>query len=218
MKTSNPPTVATWMLEHLTLRSESEALAGDLLEQFRAGRRAGWYWRQVLAAVAIGFFREILRRRPIIAFVVLWNTPIPALWLYFERFVRHSSLLSSVWSLRWPWSTICEMALIFAQAVIPLWTGMVLYLFLHSWLTRCHKLPKVARGLWVSVVTYIVFGAVVFAIPQGHHRIDIRTATAVSFITDPTFILLRLPGVLALLVSIWVALPETERKIMKTAA
>jgi hypothetical protein len=115
------------------------------------------------------------------------------------------------------------MALIFAQAVIPLWTGMVLYLFLHSWLTRCHKLPKVARGLWVSVVTYIVsgavVGAVVFAILQGYrHRIDIRTATAASFIADPTFILLRLPGVLALLVSIWVALPETERKIMKTAA
>ena len=46
MKTSNPPVVATWMLQHLTLRSESEALAGDLLEQFRMGRRAGWYWRQ----------------------------------------------------------------------------------------------------------------------------------------------------------------------------
>jgi hypothetical protein len=218
MKTSNPPAVATWILEHLTLRPEGEALAGDLLEQFRTGRRAGWYWRQVLAAVAIGFFKEILRRRPLIAFVVLWNAPIPALWFYVERFMGHSSLLGSIWSLPWPWSTICEMALIFAQAVIPLWTGMVLYLVLHSWLTRCHKLPKVARGLWVSVVTYIVFSAVVFAIPQGYHLIDIRTATAVSFITDPTFILLRLPAVLALLVSIWVALPETERKIMKTAA
>jgi len=218
MKTSNPPVVATWILEHLTLRSESEALAGDLLEQFRTGRRAGWYWRQVLSAVAIGFFKEILRRRPLIAFAVLWNAPIPALWFYLERFERHSSLSGRVWSLPWPWSTICEMAFAFAQVMVPLWTGMALYLFFHSWLMKCHKVPKLVRGLWVSVVAYIIFGAVLFAIPQGFHSIDMRTATAMSFITDPTFMLLRLPGFLALLISTWVALPDTEHKIVKTAA
>jgi hypothetical protein len=34
MKSSQPPVLATWMLEHLIPRSKGEILAGDLLEQF----------------------------------------------------------------------------------------------------------------------------------------------------------------------------------------
>ena len=36
----------------------NEALAGDLLEQFGQGRSAGWYWRQVIAAIVVGVYKE----------------------------------------------------------------------------------------------------------------------------------------------------------------
>ena len=56
MRTKRPPCVATWLLRHLA--SDNVPLAGDLLEEFRAGRTAHWYWRQVMAAI----FRDMLDR------------------------------------------------------------------------------------------------------------------------------------------------------------
>jgi hypothetical protein len=78
MKPTNPPAVATWMLVHRTLGAGSEALVGDLLEEFRVGRSAGWYWRQVLAAIVIGLFQEIRAQWLIVLFAVLWTVPSPA--------------------------------------------------------------------------------------------------------------------------------------------
>lgn len=54
MKSSQPPALATWLIEHLIPGSRNEALAGDLLEQFGQGRSALWYWRQVLVAILVG--------------------------------------------------------------------------------------------------------------------------------------------------------------------
>ena len=51
MTASRPPSAAAWLLEHLG--GENEALAGDLLEEFRRGRSAAWYWRQVLVAIVV---------------------------------------------------------------------------------------------------------------------------------------------------------------------
>lgn len=48
MKSSQPPALATWLLDHLVPGGMSDALAGDLLEQF-GQQRSAWYWRQVLA-------------------------------------------------------------------------------------------------------------------------------------------------------------------------
>jgi hypothetical protein len=58
MKTSKPPALATWLLEHSKPGGKNEALAGDLLEQFSQGRSVTWYWRQVLVAILAAFLRE----------------------------------------------------------------------------------------------------------------------------------------------------------------
>ncbi len=58
MRTSNPPIVATWLLERLYTGDESESLIGDLAECYGHRRSAAWYWRQVLAAIALSFCRE----------------------------------------------------------------------------------------------------------------------------------------------------------------
>lgn len=46
------PRIATWLLKHLVARND--ALAGDLLEEYRAGRSATWYWKQVVIAMCVG--------------------------------------------------------------------------------------------------------------------------------------------------------------------
>jgi hypothetical protein len=53
MTQSQPPAVAEWMLRHLVLGDRTEALEGDLLEEFH-GRSPAWYWRQVFRAI-LGF-------------------------------------------------------------------------------------------------------------------------------------------------------------------
>src|SRR6185503_1857735 len=44
-----PPKLATALLR--SVADNKPALIGDLLEQFRSGRSAAWYWREVLAVV-----------------------------------------------------------------------------------------------------------------------------------------------------------------------
>lgn len=53
MTTRLPPRLATWLLERFGNGRSNESLIGDLHEQFAQGRSAGWYWSQVLRALAI---------------------------------------------------------------------------------------------------------------------------------------------------------------------
>ena len=59
MRTSNPPIAATWLLERLYAGEKSESLIGDLMECYGHGRSGAWYWRQVLAAIALSFCKEV---------------------------------------------------------------------------------------------------------------------------------------------------------------
>jgi hypothetical protein len=59
MKSSVPPALATWLLEHIRFSNTDDALAGDLLEEFNQRRSAAWYWRQVLVAILVGFGKEL---------------------------------------------------------------------------------------------------------------------------------------------------------------
>ena len=53
MNTRLPPPLATWLLQKLAPGYCAESFAGDLLEEFRAGKGNAWYWRQVLTAVLL---------------------------------------------------------------------------------------------------------------------------------------------------------------------
>jgi hypothetical protein len=53
MKTSQPPILATKLLERFASGPHGDSLAGDLVEQYREGRSAAWYWRQVLLAIVV---------------------------------------------------------------------------------------------------------------------------------------------------------------------
>ena len=66
MNHREPPAPATWMLDNLRSRGTDEALSGDLLEAFRAGRSAGWYWYQVIVAIAIAWAGRLALPRHIV--------------------------------------------------------------------------------------------------------------------------------------------------------
>jgi hypothetical protein len=59
MSAPQPPRLASWLLHHLASSPRPESLAGDLIEQYRHGHSATWYWRQVLAAILAGVTRDI---------------------------------------------------------------------------------------------------------------------------------------------------------------
>jgi hypothetical protein len=56
---SNPPRSAIWLLRHACPGSDNQALTGDLIEKFREGRSHGWFWKQVLIAIAVGILGEV---------------------------------------------------------------------------------------------------------------------------------------------------------------
>jgi hypothetical protein len=90
MISRRPPALANWLLDRLTDTRRNAALAGDLLEEFRCGRSAAWYWRQTLIAVAHGVAGSVGELRPYLLglsaayaaqFVVtltLWSKSYPA--------------------------------------------------------------------------------------------------------------------------------------------
>jgi hypothetical protein len=59
MNLSQPPIVATWLLQHFRSGRRNDSLTGDLIEEYRRGRSRAWYWRQVLMAIVISFSAEI---------------------------------------------------------------------------------------------------------------------------------------------------------------
>src|SRR3978361_1597753 len=107
MKTAMTVSVATGLLEHLTLGRDNESLSGDLLEELRAGRSAGWYFRQVSMAMGIGLCEAIREYASPLLFSAGWSTLYP-LW----RFIGRNGLVHPApgrWAaIGWPYSTMLD--------------------------------------------------------------------------------------------------------------
>jgi hypothetical protein len=76
MRSAKLPAVATWLLEHFRCGSGSDCIEGDLMEAYQSGRSRAWYWKEVLAAIVIGFYDEIVTH-PLLALRALsvgWAT------------------------------------------------------------------------------------------------------------------------------------------------
>jgi hypothetical protein len=94
MKPSKPPTLATWLLEHICSNTNADALAGDLLEEYNRRRSAAWYWRQVLIGIVTSCASEVRHHRLLAtqAIVITWAAGYGALllgrWLVVEFFMH----------------------------------------------------------------------------------------------------------------------------------
>ena len=59
MRDTQPPRVAAWLFDRLASGPNREALMGDVVEQFRKGRSASWYWRQVICSILAATGRDV---------------------------------------------------------------------------------------------------------------------------------------------------------------
>jgi MFS family permease len=59
MKSTDPPAIATALLERLVPTRTSVGLIGDLIEQRRNGRSRIWYWQQTIIALLTSAYRAV---------------------------------------------------------------------------------------------------------------------------------------------------------------
>lgn len=59
MTSPAPPKLAAWLLYHQVHGYWAESLVGDLTEEYAQGRGDGWYWGQVLQAVARSYYQAL---------------------------------------------------------------------------------------------------------------------------------------------------------------
>jgi len=220
MTSTAPPRLATWMLLHLMPGDHDEALPGDLLESFHAGRSSAWYCRQVLAALAAQWIRSFFRHRAVLVFAAAWATLSPAWRLLVTRLYHTGNLIGPVWRLPWPWSTVCIFGLTTAEDVLFIWTGVLICLLVLLGMFGTVKHWRVGRALTLSVAGYAIATVCDFAIALIHgpsspsHAVDWRTLTFPGVMTnfDLWTILMRLPYLIGIALALWATVPNEERR------
>ena len=163
MNNRKPPALATWMLDHLRSRESNEALSGDLLEAFRTGRSAGWYWYQVIAAIAIAWGRNVWHHRVTLFFAVVWSVFSPA-WLLLPVRFSLDSLVGDTSHISWPWSCICACVFAAVIAMLFIWLGVAVYSTLHLLTFGKCFVRSVRKGFLFGLVAYALAQACKFAI------------------------------------------------------
>jgi hypothetical protein len=209
MRPENPPAVATWILEHLTFGGKNDSLAGDLLEEFRRGRPASWYWRQVWVATARGIIKEVSNHWLAIVFAALWTVPQAAFVVYFAV-PAVEKLLPFTAHIEWLNSAVCVLLVWKGLEVAFPWAGLILYILLHSLMTPSHNFRTIVRSLWISPLVYVAASAGELALQLALHNLTLVILGA--------YMIWRLPAFLSVLIGLWVALPGSEKRPPRIAA
>jgi len=68
-----PPRMAVWLLIRWASPYQRDALVGDLLEMYCAGRSRAWYWRQVIVALILAQSRALRFLRLAAPGTALWR-------------------------------------------------------------------------------------------------------------------------------------------------
>jgi hypothetical protein len=173
MRSSKAPALATWLLEHVVPGDRSEALAGDLLEQFGQGRSVAWYWRQVLVAIFLGFWKELHVLWVAAGFTIVWIFAASPRWLiYIFRSRPFQALFGWSVTLKWPARGTFEIATFITLYAVPLFFSLAIYLLAR----RRLGLRRLALGLsgglvgigigficWMLIVVHSTFAVNVLA-------------------------------------------------------
>ena len=163
MNHRTPPALATWMLDHLRSRGSDEALSGDLLEAFRTGRSATWYWYQVIATIAIAWGRNIWHHRVPLFFAAVWSVFSPA-WLLLPVRFSLDSLVGDTSHIPWPWSFICASVFAAVIAMLFIWLGVAVYSTLHFLAFGKPFFRSARKGLLWGLAAYALAQACKIAI------------------------------------------------------
>jgi hypothetical protein len=209
MRRSEPPSLATWMLDHAIPGGRDEGLAGDLLEEFRAGRSEGWYWRQTLSACAQGWLGNLNDNRSLLLFAVLWSTLAPAWTMLIDRLENNAQLFGQIWRMDFPFSSVAGFLVWMGCNLAFLWTGMLLYLLPHAVHRKALSKRRIRRAILVPLlmfnVTYVGMFVLMNLLAYPGPVVDRRTVTALGEITDlrQWAMVLRLPYFLTTVCALW---------------
>jgi hypothetical protein len=209
LKGTRPPSLATWMLEHLTPGDRDEALAGDLLEDFRSGRSPAWYWQQTLTACTVGWLRHLSERRMLVLFAALWSMLAPA-WLAVElRILDGSRASSGTWRMDAHFSGIGSIGLWLLLNLGFLWAGMLLYFGSHVNFAKAFSKEKMIRALILAapVFFFAYFGSFVLANLYSYPG-PLVTKSSITPLAELTDLrgwadLLRVPYFVTLVCALW---------------
>jgi hypothetical protein len=197
------------MLDHAIPGGRDEGLAGDLLEEFRAGRSDGWYWRQTLSACAQGWLGNLNGNRNLLLFAVLWSTLAPAWTMLIDRFENNARLFGQIWRMDFPFSSVAEFGVWMGCNLLFLWTGMLLYLLPHAVHRKALSHRRIRRAILVPLlmfnVTYVGMFVLMNLFAYPGPVVDRRTVTALGEITDVRqwAMVLRLPYFLTIVCALW---------------
>jgi hypothetical protein len=207
MTPMRPPSLATWMLNHLIPGPRNEALAGDLLEEFSAGRPATWYWRQTLAVFALACSRQLLNNRGVLLFTALWSTFVPAWLLGLAALENRVHLNQRFNQFDWPWSILSDWGLLLASNLLFIWTGIALYRLPHLWADRNLRFRALAREILASVPILSGLWATLIVFPKTFlfDNVDPLALPIDSWMHSQRLVglLVRLPFFLTLLCTLW---------------
>lgn len=212
MNRLEPPSLATWMLEHLTPAGRDEALAGDLLEVYRTGRSNGWYWRQVIAACAVAWFRSLRTRLPLLVFALLWSALAPA-WIVLVARIDSSPRIADVLRIHWPLAAAMWTGL----NGVFLGSGLLVCIGVHASLRKSLHRRKALRAFLLAPVLFLPAYAATFVLTNllwypgiGIHW---RALAPLAEIVDVRMWAdaLRIPFLIALSGALWGAIPAPAR-------
>jgi hypothetical protein len=201
MSSSKPPAQAAWLLEHLAIGRNRDAVAGDLLEQFTRRPSSAWYWRQVLAAVALDLWKERYILWIAIGFEVLWRALPLRFYTRLFGIVETSGVFLG---LPWPLSVASRVGHEGVTNGLPLLAALCAYLVM----TRRFSLRRLIRGFGVGLLALPLLGAwnIAFLVAMR--------GTRNWWVLQVVYAVVSLPLIVAMLLSMWAAaLPERARRL-----
>jgi hypothetical protein len=218
MNPKNPPRIATWMMEHLTPSGSDDAIAGDLFEHFCAGRSTGWYWRQVVGAIAAEWSRRVWPHRAPLLFAAMWSFLAPAWVLLNTRLHWDSFVVGALLRIPWPWSTICSIFLASAVGLLFVWLGVLVYVVLCRIALGRLRLGRPGIAILSSIVAFTaaqICAILITVYASSHtpgHAIDERTLRLIGEVRDLRLrtMLLRLRYFPATACAMWFLDSEAE--------
>ncbi len=210
MNRRQPSPLASWALGHLTSGDQDEAIAGDLLEHFRAGRSGAWYWRQVVASCLLSWSQSLTARGPALVFVLGWSVLAPAWKAALDRIADPLSFERAWQTFGLLWLPIGLIGWTALHAAF-LWIGLLVYQFAHTF--AGHPLPRrdLSRAFWIATLayppiaglTYLLAGIYVYSMPGLAHAT--LASNALGQIADLGILpdLIRVPYLVAFLIALW---------------